>query len=291
MGKKKQKKEKLLHKMLHRYRLVILNEDTFEERISFQVNRLNILLIIVFSAFLLIGTTGVFIAFTPLREYIPGYSSTALREKATILTYKVDSLENKMQMNDAYLNSILSVLKGEDEATILQLDSSAVALNKKSSVVDLSLSPTEAEEELRREVDDEDKFNLMEEAVYRSDFTLYPPVNGILTSPYDVASRHYAVDIATEINEPIKAVADGTVIFAEWSVETGYVLILEHQFGLISVYKHNASLLTSQGELVKAGQVIALAGDTGELSSGTHLHFELWIDGNSINPTEFISFE
>lgn len=289
MGKKKEKKDKLLQKMLHRYRLVILNEDTFEERISFQVNRLNIILIGVFSAILLIVLTSVFIAFTPLREYIPGYSSTALRQEATRLAYQIDSLEMKMSKNDQYLNSIRSVLRGEDASN--ENDTSSTPVKEKIDPASVDFSPSKADAELRKEVEREDKYNLMEEAVFRSDFSLYPPVNGIVTSGYDAANRHYAIDVATQKDEPIKATADGTVIFAEWSVETGYVIVIEHQFGLISVYKHNASLLTKQGDLVKAGQVIALAGDTGELSSGTHLHFELWIDGNSIDPTEFISFE
>jgi murein DD-endopeptidase MepM/ murein hydrolase activator NlpD len=289
MDKKKEKKAKLSKKMLHRYRLVILNEDTFEERISFQVNRIKIILLVVFSAILLIGTTSVFIAFTPLREYIPGYSSTSLRLKATSLAYQVDSLEMKISQNDQYLNSIRTVLRGEDENT--EIDTSAIFIKEKINPDSVDFDPSEAEVELREEVEQEDKYNLMEEAVFRSDFSLYPPVNGIITSNYDVPSKHYAVDIATSKDEPVKSTADGTVIFAEWSVETGFVIIIEHQFGLISVYKHNASLLTGQGDLVNAGQVIALAGNTGDLSSGTHLHFELWIDGNPIDPTEFISFE
>lgn len=275
--------------MLHRYRLVILNEDTFEERISFKVNRLYVILIVVFSVFFLISITGIFIAFTPLREYIPGYSSTALRKKATQLAYQVDSLEVKMLENDQYLKSIRSILMGEDVS--YNLDTSAAELAEKINPDSVNFNPSEAESKLRNEVEEEDKYNLMEEAVFRPDFSLYPPVSGTITSTYDVRNRHFAVDIATQIGDPIKATADGTVIFAEWSVETGYVIIIEHQFGLISVYKHNSSLLSKQGDLVKAGQVVALAGNTGELSSGPHLHFELWLDGNAIDPTEFIRFE
>lgn len=289
MVKKKQKKKGLIQKMLHRYRLVILNEDTFEERISFQINRLYIILLIVFSAILLIGGTGIFIAFTPLREYIPGYSSTALREKATRLAYQVDSLEIKMSKNDAYLKSIRSVLLGEDITTIT--DTTSLEAIEKINPDSVNFDPSQADALLREEVEQEDKYNLMEEAVFRPDFSLYPPINGVITSNYDVRNLHFAVDIATQIGQPIKSTADGTVIFSEWSVETGYVIIIEHQFGLISVYKHNSTLLSKQGDLVKAGQVVALSGDTGELSSGPHLHFELWLDGNPIDPSEFLSFE
>jgi murein DD-endopeptidase MepM/ murein hydrolase activator NlpD len=288
MSKRKQKKEQLLQKMLHRYRLVILNEDTFEERISFQVNRLNVILIFVFSAILLIALTSIFIAFTPLREYIPGYSSTQLRKQATATAYKIDSLEVELIKKEQFFKSIKAALRGEDVSTA---DTSSAVAKTKIDPDTVDFSPSEEDLALREEVEQEDKYNLMEEAVFQSNFSFYPPVKGVLTSAYSVQEKHFAVDVATEKDEPIKATADGTVIFAEWSVETGYVVIIEHQFGLLSVYKHNASLLTSQGDLVEAGQVIALAGDTGELSSGTHLHFELWIDGNPIDPTEFISFE
>jgi len=290
MSKRKPKKDQLLKKMLHRYRLVILNEDTFEERISFQVNRLNVVIIIILSSILLIGLTSVFIAFTPLREYIPGYSSTALRQKATEMAYKVDSLEIKMLENDQYLKSIRAALRGEQNFTDQNDTASAPAIQS-IKPTDVDFSPSQEDLALREEVEEEDKYNVMEEAVFQSNFSFYTPVKGIITATYAIQEKHYAVDIATSKNEPVKATADGTVIFAEWSVETGYVVIIEHQFGLISVYKHNASLLTQQGDLVEAGQVIATTGDTGELSSGTHLHFELWIDGNPIDPTEFISFE
>jgi len=120
---------------------------------------------------------------------------------------------------------------------------------------------------------------------------LFPPVSGTISESYDVKSKHYAVDIVVEENTPIKATADGTVIFAEWTAQTGYVILIEHSSGLISVYKHNASLTKSQGDLVKAGEVIATAGNTGELTTGPHLHFELWSDGYPVNPTNFIDFK
>jgi murein DD-endopeptidase MepM/ murein hydrolase activator NlpD len=120
---------------------------------------------------------------------------------------------------------------------------------------------------------------------------LFPPVNGEISVPYNLKKKHYAVDIVVAPDTPVKATADGTVIFAEWTAETGYVVILEHSYGLISVYKHNASLTKNQGDFVKTGEVIATAGNTGVLSTGPHLHFELWNDGYPINPTNFIDFK
>jgi murein DD-endopeptidase MepM/ murein hydrolase activator NlpD len=144
---------------------------------------------------------------------------------------------------------------------------------------------------LRDKVSKEDKFNVFETEAIASNFVLFPPVNGTISAGYSIEDKHFAVDISVPKDTPVKAVADGTVIFAEWTADTGYVLILEHSQALISVYKHNQSLNKSQGDLVKAGEVIATAGNTGEYSTGTHLHFELWSKGYPVNPTNFIDFE
>ena len=120
---------------------------------------------------------------------------------------------------------------------------------------------------------------------------LFPPANGTISDGYNIEKRHYAVDIVVPKDSPIKATADGTIIFAEWTAETGFVVIIEHAHGLLSVYKHNSSITKKQGDLVKAGEVIATAGNTGEYTTGPHLHFELWSDGYPINPTNFIDFK
>ena len=125
----------------------------------------------------------------------------------------------------------------------------------------------------------------------KTNFVLFTPVNGEISEEYNAENKHYAVDIVVAKNTPVKATADGTVIFAEWTVETGFVVLIEHSYGLISVYKHNATLTKEQGDFVKAGEVIATSGNTGDLSTGPHLHFELWSDGYSVNPTNFIDFK
>ena len=120
---------------------------------------------------------------------------------------------------------------------------------------------------------------------------LFPPVNGQISEPYNTEQKHYAVDIVVAKNTPVKATADGTVIFAEWTAQTGFVILIEHSYGLLSVYKHNATLTKTQGDLVRAGEVIATSGNTGDLTTGPHLHFELWSDGYAVNPTNFIDFK
>nr|WP_156133174.1 M23 family metallopeptidase [Lacinutrix sp. Hel_I_90] len=285
----KNKSKKISKKLLHKYRLVILNEDTFEERLALKLTRLNVFILLGISSIILVGFTVLLIAFTSLREYIPGYSSTALKKQALELNYKTDSLQQILTNNDRYYASIKKVLKGEVSSVEINRDSIIDAASIDLNEIDLN--PIKEDSILRAMVDKEDKYSLFDSARSKINFVLFPPVNGEISEAYNVKEKHYAVDIIVAKNTPIKATADGTVIFSEWTAQTGFVILIEHSHGLISVYKHNASLTKAQGDLVKAGEVIATAGNTGELTTGTHLHFELWSDGYPVNPTNFIDFK
>ena len=290
MSSPKKNKRKVKQKLLHKYRLVILNEDTFEERLSFQLSKLNVIILTAISTLLLISGTALLITFTPIREFIPGYSSTALKNKATRLTIAVDSLMAAVEINDVYFKSIRNMLTGQLDSLSIK---EAYSINS-TELVDaetLNIYASQEDSILREKVEQQDKYSLLEKATFNANFTLFPPVSGQISEEYNADAKHYAIDIVTEKDEPVKATLDGTVIFSEWSVETGYVIIIEHSRGLISVYKHNNLLLKSQGDLVTAGEVIAVVGDTGEFSYGPHLHFELWVDGYPVNPSDYINFE
>jgi murein DD-endopeptidase MepM/ murein hydrolase activator NlpD len=289
MAKEKKNKKKFAKKLLHKYRLVILNEDTFEERVSFKLTKLNVFVAVTLSAILLIAGTTFLIAFTGLREYIPGYSSAALKREATKLAFKTDSLQTVLVLNNQYYESIKRVLIGDLEPSALDRDSLERSFQADPALLDLN--PSKADSLLREEVALEDRFNVFETAGSAGEFSLFPPVKGPITEGYDLKSRHYAVDVVVARNAPVKAAADGRVIFAEWSAATGYVIMVKHDYDLISVYKHNSSLTKEQGDLVKAGEVIAAGGSSGELSTGPHLHFELWKEGNPVNPTDYIDFD
>ena len=288
MAKKKKKEKKLAKKLLHQYRLVILNEDTFEERFAIKLTRLNVFVLTSISAIVLIFFTTLLIAFTPLREYIPGYSSARLKKEASLLNYKTDSLVTELELNKQYYSSIRKVLTGDIAFVEFNRDSIMELTNNDLDY--LEVDKNKEDSILRAKVEKEDKYNLFESSIDPSNFVLFPPVNGTISDDYDIKEKHYAVDVVVATNTPVKAVADGTVIFAEWTVETGYVVIMEHNQELISVYKHNSAITKSQGDLVKAGEVIAMSGNTGELSTGPHLHFELWSKGYPVNPTNFIDF-
>ena len=288
MGLKKINKKKLQTKLLHKYRLVVLNEDTFEERFAVKLTRLNVFSLSSLAAIILITLTTLLIFLTPLREYIPGYSSAALQKQALNLSYKTDSLIKAINMNDLYIKSIKSALSGEVSSVVINKDSIFKAAQADTDVFELI--PSAADSILREKVSREDKYNLFKTAISSKDFVFFPPVNGPLSAGFDSKEKHYAVDIVTPINTPVKSTSDGRVIFTSWTSEAGYVIIIDHGDELISVYKHNSSLTKSQGEIVKSREVIAISGGSGELSTGPHLHFELWSNGVPLNPANFMDF-
>jgi len=289
MNAKRLKRQIIKKKLFNKNRLVILNEDTFEELFSFKLNLMNVFVAITSISIIMIALTTYIIAFTPLREYIPGYASTKLKREATENAIKSDSLQKIIDENGVYLASIKKVLTGDLEHTKLSRDSIQPAEQKDLSKVDPG--PSDADKKLRDEVALEDKYNLFEQAKPKVSLVLFPPVKGHITDPYSSKNKHFALDIALAKDTPIKAVAAGTVILADWTPTNGNVIIIRHNDGIISVYKHAASLTKEQGDIVKSGEVIAMAGSTGTQSTGVHLHFELWKDGYPINPTQFIDFE
>ena len=288
MGQKKTNKKKLQKKLLHKYRLVVLNEDTFEERFAVKLTRLNVFFLSSSAAIILITLTALLIVFTPLREYIPGYSSSALQKQALNLSYKTDSLVKAIHMNEVYIKSIKSVLRGEVSLVEINKDSIFKAAQLDTDIFELT--PSAADSILREKVSNEDKYNLFETATSVKDFLFFPPVNGSISAEFNSTEKHFAVDIVTPVNTPIKSILDGRVIFTSWTSEAGYVIIVDHGDELISVYKHNSSLTKSQGEIVKSREVIAISGGSGELSTGPHLHFEIWSNGVPLNPANFIEF-
>lgn len=287
MAKNKKQKSKLKEKLTYKYRLVVLNEDSFEERFSFKLNRLNVFVFGGVFTLFLIGLTAFIMAFTPFREYIPGYSSSALKKQASDLVYKVDSLEQQLTVNDIYIQNIQKVLTGKIEDVTINKDS----IIEQMRLEDIDLQPSETDSVFRQEIEREDRFSVFEKATKKTDIVFSSPVKGQISDLYNPKEKHYAIDIAVTKDTPIKAAADGTVIFTGFTADTGFVIILEHPKNFITVYKHNETLHKEQGDLVKSGEVIANAGSTGKLTTGPHLHFELWNDGIPINPINYIDFE
>lgn len=288
MKKETSRSKRIKKKLLSRYRLVILNEQTFEEQLYFRLTRLNVIIICTFLFALLFTGTIALVSYTPIKEFIPGYASTKMRKQAAENAFRLDSLLNAYRQSNQQLSAIRKVLTGEVD--IAEIKEYAINLDTQNIVNPSVLKRSKQDSLLRSLVEQEDKYSVALTSGSNVDFVLYPPATGNLSQVYDPVNKHYAVDIVLNENAPIKAVAEGTVIFSEWTADTGYVIIIEHPYGLLSAYKHNASLSKSQGETVAAGEVIATAGNTGEYSTGYHLHFELWSDGFPMNPENFIDF-
>lgn len=431
--------QKFKSKLTKKFRLVVLNEESFEERFSFKLTRLNVFVLGGVFSILLVTLTVLLIAFTPIKVYIPGFSSSQLKRQASQLFYRADSLQ--MQLNTlknftdalrpilvgeeasldplpltekafvnlpkAYriadndsLNQVLQNIRKEMDSTFRshyqkekkvwlkrnrEIQQSLIAendslvqewtqkyalllrekealqkdvpenaqrgsqtamsslfeqreeklkanyetkvaqlqnrlLSKETEVDSLKrqleekqrkigqisdempfaevdpsehtlLTPSKRDSLFRIMVEREDLFSLVDFEGNREDNVFFAPVKGIVTARYDVKDKHYAVDIAVSKRAAVKAVADGTVVFSDWTPGTGYVMIVEHTNKYLSVYKHNETTFREQGDLVQSGEVIALAGTTGEYSTGTHLHFEMWFQGRPVNPENYIEFE
>lgn len=288
MEKKDKKKGKFKQKLTDKYRLVVLNEDTFEERFSLKLSRLNVFVLGGIFSILLIAATSVLIAFTPIKEYIPGYSSSKLKADAVKLTFEAASLKQKLAILENYTKALKPVLTGEityEEVDSLQLQA------KQTAIEESELDATKEDSLFREKIDRETRFAILNNSKNKVNIVFFAPLTGNISQNFDASSKHFAVDIVAQTGRPIKAIAEGTVIFAGWSAEAGYVIILKHNKEYISVYKHNGNLLKQQGDFVKSGEVIASVGSTGELSTGPHLHFELWKGGYAINPTNLIDFK
>ena len=288
MKKQEKKKGKLKQKLTDKYRLVVLNEDTFEERFSLKLSLLNVFVLGGVLSFLLILVTTFIITFTPVKEYIPGYSSTDLKIKATKLAFQTDSLKRKLDLLNDYTIALRPILTGEIKPNILD----SVTIEAEKIIIKDSLLNASREDSIFREkIESQDRFPIQNNATNNAKIVFFAPLNGTISQDYDSKTKHLAVDIVAKKNAPVKATADGSVIFSGWTTETGYVIILKHAHNYISVYKHNGNLLKQQGDFVKSGEVIASVGSTGELSTGPHLHFELWSDGYAVNPTNLIDFK
>jgi murein DD-endopeptidase MepM/ murein hydrolase activator NlpD len=293
MAEESKRQEKWYNKLRNKYKLVILNDETYEEKLSFKLSRLNVFVAVGTLSILLIIITTIIIAFTPLREYIPGYTDVELYEKLYRLENLTDSLERATRQNALYFENLKLILSGKDTTIISPPKEDT--LNKYKEITSYpSREDTLFREDFENLLSSGDvKLASRERAGNRPDissFTFFTPLRGIVTSKFDPKSKHYGVDIVSVQNEAIKATLDGVVIFTGWTLETGYTISIQHEYDLVSVYKHNSALLKEQGTFVKAGDPIAIIGSTGELSSGPHLHFEVWYNGVPIDPVDLIKF-
>lgn len=286
--KNKKEDKGFLKSLINDYKIVISSEDTFEEKLSFKANKINAFIIMLVYSIILISFTISIVFFTQLRELVPGYSSSDLLNRAIYLAEKTDSLEQQIALNNKFYQSIEDVLSGKTEdfvpKEVLEADTNYNNFDIKT------INPNIQDSILRSYVDNEDKFNLTKNELVIENKMFFTPIMGEITQGFNSKDNHYALDISADIGTPVKSILEGKIIFSEWSVDTGYVIIIDHGQDIISVYKHNSKALKKQNDFVQAGEVIAYSGNQGNLSTGPHLHFELWKNGTPINPQPLLNF-
>lgn len=284
-------KTPLLRKLRSTYRLLLIDDKTFAEKFSVKLNRLNVLILAV-AAFTLHGlfVTAV-IVFTPLKQYIPGYSDQATKENAFYSTQKADSLEAQLAMRDLYLESLRHVLSGE-----LPADSANLYTPTTEKPDAASLAPGRVDSLLRARMEREDAYSLVDTRTPSDQRELsgvffFTPLRGIVTTTFDRGQGHFGIDIVAAADAAVKSCLDGTVTLASWTTDAGHVVHVQHRNNLVSIYKHNSVLLRKVGDRVKAGEVVAIVGNSGELTTGPHLHFELWLNGEPVDPQAYMVFQ
>jgi len=290
MGQKNSEKRSFLKKLTDPYRLIIIDEDTFEHKVDFSLSRLNVFLITGALALLLVGLTIVLIASTSLREYIPGYPSVDFKRKIYVMNRQLDSLREEVELRNQYLDRLRLILTGELQADKLQSSDIIPTEKTQVSADSLALEPSAEDLALRKEVEEKEKFTTPPSLSSQTTGFL-PPLRGHISQEFNVRRHHYGIDIVVKKKTPVKAIAPGTVIFSAWTPDNGNVIIIQHPGKWLSVYKHNHKLLKRQGDQVEAGEVIAISGDTGTNTTGPHLHFELWKNGKAVNPEAYMDFQ
>ncbi len=285
---KGQKSGKFMQRMRNEYRLVISTADTFQEKWGIRLSRLNILVALGAFFLIILALSWVVISFTPIREFMPGMTNTSIAQQVVGNAIRADSLHREVELWSNYLSNLRTIFRGEAPESYTIVSDTTVTNGQDR------LTPSVEDSLLRAHMEQDLKLSLTPgkgkdelSAILRN---LYPPVRGQVSNGFDAATRHYATDIVSKPETPLCAVADGTVVLAMWSSEEGYVIAIQHGAGLLSIFKHNKQLLKKVGDPVHRADAVATMGNTGTLTTGPHLHFELWHDGRPLNAEDYIAF-
>ena len=286
--KKKQGFKSFWSRVRFKYKLTFINEDTLEEVWTFRLSQLSAFAVLLVFAFALVSVTAFIIIKTPIRNYLPGYLDVEVRKEIVQNALRADSLERMLEIQHVYLENVARIIGGEVPLDSIRRIDSLARVD-----ADFEIPRGEAEQAFVAQYEEEEKYSLTAlnpNPVFTEQAFFYKPVDGVVSSHYQTDIRHFGVDIAASPSESVLATLDGTVVYAGYDPQHGNVIQLQHRNGLISIYKHNEALLKEPGDHVVAGEAIALVGNTGTLSTGPHLHFELWYKGVPVNPEEYIAF-
>ena len=287
------KRKEFFRRLKHTYRFVFIQEDTLEEVWHLRFTLRNILSLIGTFFIILVFGSMALIMYTPMRQLVPGYPTNEMRQLLKSNVIRLDSLEYEIQLRNRYIHIVNAIIAGrEPELTDVEPE------EKLTNYENITFTRSEQDSLLRKHVEEEERYNFAMQMQTVSSFEelsiskihFFKPVEGVLSSKFNLNDYHFGIDIVAAPGETVKSIYDGTVILSAFTYETGYVIQIQHVANLISVYKHNARLLKKQGDKVKAGDPIAIVGNSGELTTGPHLHVEIWQNGTPVNPEEYIVF-
>ena len=285
-----------LKNLNRKYDFLMSHDETGKPMLRFQLNLLNLILVVIGMALLLIIITTIIIAFTPLREYIPGYTDSNLNREVYQLNLRADSLANEMRKRDVYFQNMQRIVEGYDFSADSTSKINIYEPLPRAVTDTIVLKKSMQDSLLRAEYEAQNQYNLFGSEYMspsRSSVSVknfFVPLTGNIIDEFDAKNGHFGVDIATSGDQIINATFDGTVVFSTWSVDRGYCIGIQHEDSYFSVYKHNATLLKQEGDYVKAGEAIAILGESDDPERPAYLHFELWHNGIAVDPNEYMTF-
>jgi murein DD-endopeptidase MepM/ murein hydrolase activator NlpD len=278
------------------YRLVVVKEDTLEEVGSYRLSLLNLYLLISSILFITSLVVIAILFFTPLKRLVPGYGKIESDREYVELYQKVTLLEEQLSHQKLYTENFRKILLGgtssEDSAEIFQsVDNISNEQEADFAMRQMELPVVPIREDTPAEGQAPEEKQSLKTSNILDYLYFVTPVKGPISAGFDLDINHFGVDILAPKNTPVKSILDGHVIASDWTLETGNTIAIQHDNNLVTFYKHKSALVKKLGKLVKAGEAVSIIGNTGSISSGPHLHFELWLDGKPIDPTRFIEFE
>lgn len=284
---KKKRSKAFWNNIKFKYKLTIINENTLEEVVGLRVSKLNGVSVLLTSIAVIFVIAATIITFTPLRNYLPGYMNSEVRKQIVVNALRLDSLQQLVDKQKLYVMNIQDIFRGKIQVDTVHSMDSLTAIRE-----DSLMKRTKREEEFRRKYEDAEKYNLTTINAHAEvgGLLFFRPIRGMISSHFDAATKHFGMDIAANPKESVLAVLEGTVILSTYTAEAGYLIEIQHNQDFVSIYKHCGSLLKKEGEPVKGGEAIALAGNAGASGTEPHLHFELWKKGRPINPETYIVF-
>lgn len=278
-------------RLKHKFRVTVVNDTMYEEIFHIRISLLHVIVGLGFLALLLVLITSYLIAFTSIKEWIPGYPDGNVRSEIIANALRLDSIEAELDKRDNFIRSLQVMIGGGEYGTAADTVDSAVGTTTHFDTIIMQI--TEEELAFRTEIENEERFSLGLgiKPTNKEYYHFYPPVSGYVINSFNEKEHHYGIDVVTKKDAQVMAVLDGVVIFTDWTINTGHVVAIQHANNLMSIYKHNSVLLCKQGDYIRTGQVIANVGNSGHETTGPHLHFEMWRAGTPLNPEDFIQFK